>query len=161
MLSLWHYLLSSWWALLSSNIAASDLFGWSGWDLSCVTERKATCSNSFCCKIHVTNLVFWIFSRWHTVSSPAGRWRRVGVLSWKTHQLGLFTSLWHICGCFHSDGSKDSWDVSEIQCADWLLDVSCRTNRKWERMWWCSFTVAWSWERNLLLSGINCFFVGN
>lgn len=33
--------------------------------------------------------------------------------------LWLFTSLWHVCGCFHGDGSKDSWDVSEIQCAEW------------------------------------------
>lgn len=34
----------------------------------------------------------------------------------KKHCLHLF---WHVCGCFHGDGSKDSRVVSEIQCAEW------------------------------------------
>lgn len=60
-------------------------------------------------------------------------------LSWKTHsQLWVFTSPWHVCGCFHSDWSKGSWDVSEIWCAEccWLLNPKwemIRENRKWER----------------------------
>lgn len=49
--------------------------------------------------------------------------------SWKTHsQLWLFTSLWHVCGCFHGDGSKDSWDVSEM--GRWLLDASWRMKQE-------------------------------
>lgn len=92
---------------------------------------------------------FGIFSSWYPTPSQAGReveesrglrrGRERGPVLKNTHsRLWLFTSLWHVCGCFHGDGSKDSWDVSEIQCAErcWLPDGSYRMNRvhrKWER----------------------------
>lgn len=65
-------------------------------------------------------------------------------------KLLLFTSPWHVVGCFHGDRSKDSWDVSEEgRCASWfwLLDVSCRMNRlRWRRR--LSIISGPDWKKN-------------
>lgn len=164
------------------------LLGWSGRNL-CFTEREPGSLASDA--IFMSRIWYFGFSAAGTVHSAPSRGRKVeggwveegegeieeggvgvGGLSWKTHsQLWLFTSLWHIYGCFHGDGSKDSWDVSEIQCAErcWLLDVTWRMNmvhRKWERRALAHHYLSLNlWEKStpaarqmlLLFLGTGCF----
>lgn len=68
--------------------------------------------------------IFWSWI-WYFWLSTAGtmyllpltaRWRKG-----RRGGLWLFTSLWHVCGCFHGDGSKDSWDLSETGTVCWVL----------------------------------------
>ena len=125
------------WIYIYMHTAVSSV--WVNCELPDVSPSKN--QESLWCNIHVTNLVFWISAAGTIYPAPSpgseveGGWRRLGG-GWGG--LRLFTSLWHVCGCFHGDGSKDSWDVSEMQCvprgADcWTwVEGWAEAHRKWE-----------------------------